>query len=185
MAYPTPANVLNECRSDVNASMSRKTAHVATRRNIADGPGNLLAICWRQWRSERALRKRGIDFRTTDLKAAQAAYAAMTAEQFTAINGRQAWANRRTISRSLAGLLPNHPLQALDLGCGIGESTRVLAALLPPGSSILGIEFAASLVAIAECHTSKSSQLRFVAGSITETLHSAAAQPIASGSIDL
>jgi SAM-dependent methyltransferase len=132
---------------------------------------HLLAVCWRQWRTERSLRKRGIDFRTAVPQDAQHAYSAMTAAEFAAINGRQAWANRRTIARSLSGLVPDRPVTALDLGCGIGESTRVLASLLPKGSQVLGIEFAAPLVEVAREFNSAENgrcDVRFVVGSIVE-----------------
>jgi SAM-dependent methyltransferase len=113
------------------------------------GPGNLLAVCWRQWRAEWALASRGIHFRTTDLSGIAAAYAAMTGEEFEAINGRQDWANWRTIPRSLSGQVPDRPLRVLDLGCGTGGSTRVLAFYCPLGSEITGYELAAPLIEVA------------------------------------
>jgi SAM-dependent methyltransferase len=112
----------------------------------------------------------------------------MTATEFAAINGRQAWANRRTIARSLAGLLPNQPLEAIDLGCGIGESTRVLASLLPPGSQVLGIEFAAPLVEVAREFNSQddsSSEVQFVVGSIVETFNDRDGHAIDASTIDV
>lgn len=42
------------------------------------GPGRLLGVCWRQWRAERALARRGVRFRTTDVAVLAAAYAAMS-----------------------------------------------------------------------------------------------------------
>lgn len=151
---------------------------------------HLPAICWRQWRTERALRRRGVDFRTTDPVKARQAYAAMTPAEFTAINGRQAWANRRTILRSLAGLLPDRPLRAIDLGSGIGSSTMVLADALPPGSMIIGIEFASPLVEIARSQAEASSsasrqKLTFVVGSVTETYCHEEGQPIGDASVDV
>src|SRR6187401_1789868 len=59
------------------------------------GPGNVLAVFWRQRQVERDLARRGIEFRTTDEKAVESAYAAMSDQEFEAINGRQAWANWR------------------------------------------------------------------------------------------
>jgi hypothetical protein len=91
------------------------------------GPGRLLAVAWRQWRTERALARRGVQFRTTDLHAALAAYAAMTDGEFDAINGRQDWANWRTIPRALSGHVPDRPLRVLDLGCGTGSHALGLA----------------------------------------------------------
>lgn len=113
------------------------------------GPGNLLPTCWRQWRTERALAKRGIHFRSVDPATVAAAYAAMAEAEFDAINGRQEWANWRTIPRALSGHVPNGPLTVLDLGCGAGGSTRVLAFHCPTGSSIVGYEMAEPLVAVA------------------------------------
>src|SRR5262245_8177039 len=105
------------------------------------------AVCWRQWRAERALARRGIHFRTTDLDQLAQAYAAMSADEFDAINGRQDWANWRTIPRALhTGKLPQRPLDILDLGCGTGSSTQVLAWHCHPRSRILGYELAAALI---------------------------------------
>ena len=156
----------------------------------AASPGNLAGVFWRQWWTERALRRRGIDFRTTDAAAAQWAYSAMTADEFDAINARQAWANWRTIGRSLDELLPDRPLVAVDLGCGSGESTRVLAHYLPPGSTILGIEFAAPLVAIARNRTLRHvdgspAAVQFVVGSAAETFRDGDGTSLPSGSVDL
>jgi SAM-dependent methyltransferase len=113
------------------------------------GPGNLLGVCWRQWRAERALARRRIHFRSADLSIVATAYAAMTEEEFDAINGRQDWANWRTIPRCLSGHVPNRPLLVLDLGCGTGGSTRALAFYCPRKSRIIGYELAEPLVAIA------------------------------------
>jgi SAM-dependent methyltransferase len=104
------------------------------------GPGNLLAVCWRQWRTERALARRGIHFRSTDPEAVVAAYEAMTESEFEAINGRQEWANWRTISRGLSGHVPDRPLSVVDIGCGVGASTCVLAFYCPIGSQIVGYD---------------------------------------------
>ena len=134
------------------------------------GPGNLPGVVWRQWRVERALKTRGVDFRSDDPAAVAAAYEAMTAAEFDAINGRQAWANWRTIPASLDGLAPNRPLAALDLGCGTGGSTAVLAWLLPGGSDVTGVEFAAPLAAVARTRDyphrgGEPRTVRFVVGS--------------------
>lgn len=68
-------------------------------------------------------------------------YRRMTSAEFIHLNARQAWANWRTISRNLHGNLPtDRPLTVLDLCCGMGESTAVLAWWLPTGSRIVGIE---------------------------------------------
>src|SRR5205809_7859487 len=96
-----------------------------------NGPGRILMVCWRQWRTERALARRGIRFRATSFEQVLAAYAAMTQAEFDAINGPQEWANWRTIPRALSEHVPDRPLRVLDLGCGTGGSTRVLACHRP------------------------------------------------------
>lgn len=107
---------------------------------------HLLKIWWRQKRTERQLKKRGIHFRGTSFDRILAAYAAMTLDEFDAINGPQNWANGRTIPRALSGHVPDRPLRVLDLGCGTGGSTRVLAFYCPPRSHITGYEFAEPLL---------------------------------------
>jgi SAM-dependent methyltransferase len=110
---------------------------------------NLLALYWRRWRTERALAKRGIRFRATDIDQVVAAYAAMTPAEFAAINALQEWANWRAIPRALNEHVPDRPLRVLDLGCGAGGSTQVLAHYCPPGSYITGFEIAEPMIAIA------------------------------------
>lgn len=73
----------------------------------------------------------------------------MTQEEFDAINGPQEWANWRTIPRAMSGHVPDRPLRVLDLGCGTGGSTRVLACYCPAGSHVTGIEIAEPMLAFA------------------------------------
>src|SRR5476649_57631 len=114
-----------------------------------NGPGRLATVCWRQWRTERALARRGVRFRSTALPTVLAAYAAMSQDEFDAINGPQAWANWRTIPRALSGHVPDRQLRVLDLGCGTGSSTSVLAFYCPAGSRITGYELAEPMLAFA------------------------------------
>jgi SAM-dependent methyltransferase len=114
-----------------------------------NGPGRIFAVCWRQWRVERDLARRGIRFRATAFDQVLAAYAAMSEGEFDAINGRQDWANWRTIPRALSGRVPDRPLRVLDLGCGTGSSTLVLAHYCPPGSRLTGYEIAEPLLGFA------------------------------------
>jgi SAM-dependent methyltransferase len=148
------------------------------------GPGNLLGVCWRQWRAERALARRGVHFRTTDVAALAAAYAAMSDAEFDAINGRQDWANWRTIPRALSGHVSDRPLRVLDLGCGSGGSTRVLAFYCPAGSRITGYELAAPLAEIARRRTyahrsGRPADVMFCCQGVTEPL------PDPDGSVDV
>jgi SAM-dependent methyltransferase len=154
------------------------------------GPGNALAVCWRQWRAERALRRRGIRFRDTDPARVAAAYAAMTDGEFAAINGRQDWANWRTIPRALSGHVPDRPLRVLDLGCGTGSSTQVLAFYAPAGSHITGYEFASALLEAARrrsyCHRDgQSARVDFVCQGVTEALRAADGSLLPDRSVDV
>jgi len=154
------------------------------------GPGHLLAVCWRQWRTERRLARRGIHFRSTDSRRVAAAYTAMTAAEFDAINGRQAWANWRTIPRALSGHIPDRPLRVLDLGCGSGTSTRVVAFYCPAGSHITGYEFAEPLLAIARQRDyrrrdGRPAQVDFVCQSVTDPLRQADGTSVPAQAVDL
>lgn len=154
------------------------------------GPGRALAVLWRQWRAERRLARRGVRFRDTEAHAAAAAYAAMTEEEFCAINGRQDWANWRTIPRALSGHVPDRPLRVLDLGCGAGSSTQVLAFYCPAGSLLSGYEMAEPLLALARRRDyrqrgGESARVDFVCQGITQTLRQTDGRPVPDGSVDL
>jgi SAM-dependent methyltransferase len=153
-------------------------------------PAGALAACWRQWRCERSLRRRGIHFRHTDPNIVAAAYAAMTDEEFDAINAPQDWANWRTIPRALNGHVPDRPLQVTDLGCGTGSSTRVLAFYCPPGSSIVGYEMVEALLARARRRTylhrnGRTAAVEFVCQPLTAPFHRPDGSLVADCSIDL
>jgi SAM-dependent methyltransferase len=153
------------------------------------GPGNVLRVCLRQWRAERALARRGVRFRTTSPEQVAAAYNAMSEQEFDAINGRQDWANWRTIPRCLSGHVPDRLLRVLDLGCGTGSSTRVLAFYCPAGSHITGYELAAPLLGIARRrryvhHSGQRAEVDFCCQGVTETLRTPDGTPLADRSVD-
>lgn len=104
-------------------------------------------VAWRQWCAELNLRIRGINFRKTDPAAVARAYGRMREQEFAEVNGRQAWANWRTIPRHLRRLHRPSPWRVIDLGCGQGDSTQVLACCCPPGSRILGLDVVPELLA--------------------------------------
>jgi SAM-dependent methyltransferase len=152
------------------------------------GPGNVLAVCWRQWRAERQLARRGIHFRGTDAEKVASAYQAMSKAEFDAINGRQDWANWRTIPRALSGHVANRPLRILDLGCGTGGSTQVLAWYAPAGSHITGFEFARPLLEFARNRQyrqrdGRNVEVDFVAQGVTCTWCDESGTPIREGSV--
>jgi SAM-dependent methyltransferase len=154
------------------------------------GPGGIVGVCWRQWRTERRLAHRGIFFRATEPARVAAAYAAMTSTEFDAINGPQDWANWRTIPRALSGNVPVRPLRVLDLGCGTGGSTRVLAFYCPCGSHITGYEFTAELLEwsrkrVYRCQDGGAAQVDFVCQGVTETLAEPDGSPVAPAAVDV
>jgi SAM-dependent methyltransferase len=154
------------------------------------GPGHILAVCWRQWRTERDLARRGVHFRLTDPHQVAKAYAAMSAAQFDAINGRQDWANWRTIPRCISGHVPQRPLRIVDLGCGTGSSTRVLAFYAPLGSQVLGFEIAEPLLAIARARSylhrsGQAGHVEFSCQAVTEILRESDGTPVPDGTIDV
>jgi SAM-dependent methyltransferase len=104
-------------------------------------------VAWRQWCAELNLRIRGIDFRKTDPGAVARAYGRMREHEFAEVNGRQAWANWRTIPRHLGRLDRSSAWRVIDLGCGQGDSTQVLACCCPSGSRILGFDVVPELLA--------------------------------------
>jgi SAM-dependent methyltransferase len=154
------------------------------------GPGHALAVCWRQWRAERALARRGVHFRATEPAEVAAAYAAMSDEDFAGINARQDWANWRTIPRGLSGHVPDRALRVLDLGCGSGSSTTVLAFYCPAGSRITGYEMVLPLLEMARrrnyVHRSgKPVQVSFVCQGVTQPFREADGNLVPENSVDL
>jgi len=153
-------------------------------------PGNALRACWRQWRAERTMTWRGLHFRSNDPERVAAAYAAMTAEEFEAINSRQDWANWRTIPRCLSAHVPDRPLRFIDLGCGTGGSTRVLAWYAPAGSRLSGHELVEPLLAIARRRLyldrrGEPALVDFVCQGLTEPLRGADGTAVQEQSVDV
>lgn len=124
----------------MNILFDEETIRLAAQAHLPDT--NIVRISLRQAVGEWTLKWfKHLNFRHGKNEQAVAAYQRMTLEEFDAINARQRWANWRTIPRNLSGRLENRPLRALDLCCGVGQSTEVLAHYLPAGSQILGLEY--------------------------------------------
>jgi SAM-dependent methyltransferase len=136
------------------------------------------------------LARRGIHFRATSAEAVATAYRSMTAAEFNAVNGRQDWANWRTIPRALQGRVADAPLRVLDLGCGTGGSTQVLAGYVPAESHVTGYELAEPLLEFARrrAYANRAGQLSsvdFVCQGVTESLRQADGGMIADASVDV
>jgi SAM-dependent methyltransferase len=154
------------------------------------GPRHALMACWRQWQAERKLAHRGVSFRSTDPDQVAAAYASMNAEEFEAVNGRQDWANWRTIPRCLSRHVPDRPLRIIDLGCGTGSSLRVLAWYAPAGSHLSGHELAAPHLAIARRRVyldrgGEQARVDVICQNLTEPLRQADGTVVADNTVDV
>lgn len=182
------AYVLDNSASEILILDEKNVRTVAYNRM---GRRNILHLAARQAVSEQLTRLRTqLSFRSRQNDGATRAYCAMTAREFEGINARQRWANWRTIARNLSTRVPARPLKALDLCCGVGHSTEVLASFLAPGSRILGLEFNPRFVELARFrHYStvdgKPARVRFRAQSVLETFRDTAGDVIDSASIDL
>jgi len=156
-----------------------------------DSPFALSWMLLRQAGHElRVRRLRGIAFRTARNDEACRAYASLRLWEFEAINERQAWANWRTIRRNLRGHTPRRPVSAIDLCCGTGGSTEVLAYCLEAGSAILGVDADARFVTAARerrylTRRGQAADVRFGCQSVLEPLRDEAREPIPDASVDV
>lgn len=119
-------------------------------RRFAPSHGLIPAVfrqCWTEWRA-RAFQ--GANIRSIENSNVLKAYEKLTPDEFHFVNMRQHWAAWRVIPRSLSSVVIDRPISAIDLCCGIGESTRVLSHFLTPGSRILGIDSDARFIAQAK-----------------------------------
>jgi SAM-dependent methyltransferase len=176
-------------RSGPTVRIDRRTMRRVARARSSEH--NIVSIVVRQAFHEarvRFLRKR--NYRSRDNGAALRAYGGISADDLRGINARQRWANWRVIPQNLGGLLPSGPVRAIDLCCGVGDSTEVLAYYLAPGSDILGIEFNPAFIAAAMRREylderGRPAAVRFRAQSVLDTFRDTLEQPLADGSIDL
>lgn len=169
-----------------------KISEPAIRRAARErGPQEGIAsICFNYAVTAAKLRWRKIIFRQNRNARACEAYCQMRTSEFQALNARQAWANWRTIPRNLSGRLPRRPVFALDLCCGIGDSTEVLAYYCAPGSSLLGLEFNPAFVARARQRVyrhrdGRQAQVRFAVQNVLETFRDGTGNRLANESVDL
>jgi SAM-dependent methyltransferase len=152
---------------------------------------NIVSLFLRQAFYERRVRfLKKVYFRWRENDAAVRAYCAMSPTEFEAINARQRWANWRVIPRNLDGRLPSRAAKAVDLCCGIGHSTDVLAFYLSPGSEVLGLEYNPEFVETARGRDIRdengdSARVRFRAQSVLETFREPDGTPVATDSVDL
>jgi SAM-dependent methyltransferase len=133
---------------------------------------------------------RGVGFRSRVREQVERAYRAMEAWELEGVNARQAWANWRTIPRNLGGHAPAGPVRAMDLCCGTGQSTEVLACYLAPGSWILGLESNPRFLAAARARRYRTfagapARVEFNVQSVLEPFRDASGARIEDHSMDL
>jgi SAM-dependent methyltransferase len=152
---------------------------------------SLLMIFVHQALTETLMRMRkNTSFRRRHNGEACDAYRRMSTDEFKGINARQNWANWRTIPRNLNGNLPNVPVKIVDLCCGIGQSTQVLAYYAASGSEIIGLEFNPEFVALARKREfldehGRLARVKFRTQSVLNTFCWRENQPIEDGYLDL
>jgi SAM-dependent methyltransferase len=154
-------------------------------------PFSLSLILLKQaWYELRFKLRKHLSFRKRINREATAAYALMEPGEFEWINARQQWANWRTIPKMLSGKFPNEPITAVDLCCGTGHSTQVLAYYLPRRSRIIGLEFSPVFVSAARRRryldrSGAIAHVSFRAQSVLEAFRDAEGRVIGSGTVDL
>lgn len=179
---------MNDVHIDSRLQIDRKQLRQLYR---SYGPRYTLPVLlWRQHWAERRLKRGGNRFRTNQNDVARDAYQQMNRNQFVDVNARQAWANWRCIPRSINGRLPDRPLQVIDLCCGTGDSTMVLASCCPPGSTILGLDVIPTFIDYARQRRypdpdGKGTRVSFHVQSVLEPLHQNPETPVDAHSIDL
>jgi SAM-dependent methyltransferase len=176
---PPDGERLHVTRADLGAALA------------AAGPETSLpAIVWSHATTALRLATCGIRYLQHG-SAASDAYRRMTTAEFHLINGRQAWANWRTITYNLSGNLPiDRPLTVLDLCSGTGDSTQVLAWWLPAGSRIIAVELDPRFAAAAskrDYHNRHGDPIAVDVrcASVLETFADADGRPLDAGSVDV
>lgn len=156
------------------------------------GPAHpLILMCMKTTYRELMLRyQRRINIRRRHNDDARSAYRRLGVDDFQTINARQAWANWRIIPRNLSGHLPRRPVVALDLCCGTGDSTAVLAYYCASGSTIVGLDCSRDLLVAARgrsfpCRHGAASSVAFHEQSVLETFRNEQNIPYSSHSVDL
>lgn len=172
-----------------NVQNGRHQGHDGEHDSASSPWRGLLGLVRQRW-IEFRLRRRAIRFRSTDTACVASAYAAMSSTEFDCINAPQEWQNRRVIPRALRALTAPGPWRAIDLGCGSGASTQILAAQLPPASTLIGYDLCPALLERARTrryhdHDGGAIHAAFVQQSIAQPLGDPAGGPLGDATIDV
>ncbi len=150
----------------------------------------LVVLKWRQFRVETI---GGYNFRGQERDFVQRAYDGMGQHTFEIINGAQDWVNWRQIPRAMRGRIPEGAALIVDLGCGPGSSTRIIAWHGAPSWRIIGMDFSEDLIRQARHRvesggfstaSGKQPAVEFVVGSVVEPFRDASGTELADLSVD-
>ncbi len=117
---------------------------------------------------------------------------ALRGDDFHEYNLPQAWVERRQIPLAIRGRIPAHGATVLDLGCGPGTSTEVLAYFADPSWTIIGYDLIDHSIAVARARAERS-EFRNRTGAVIRPVFECqsiarpllrAGLPIASASVD-
>lgn len=143
----------------------------------------------RHWLTGRRVRKRDGNLYTDDRRQLRSVYGRMSAREFEEVNGPQHWWNERAVPTVLRAQTLAAPWRIVDLGCGSGGSSELLLRHAPDGSSLIGYDLCASLLARARQRPwrrlAPAADVQFVAQSITDRLRDPGGQPLADRSVDV
>jgi SAM-dependent methyltransferase len=155
------------------------------------GHPKMSQLIFRQAFVENKLRlRKGVNYRKRQNSGARDAYCKMNLAEFEGINLRQQWSNWRTVPANLRRLEIKRPVFAIDLCCGTGHSTEVLACYLPEGSKILGLDFNPSFIQQAReseyvNQNGKPTEVKFNAQSVLEVFCDDRGAEVEAASVDL
>ncbi len=162
----------------------------AIRHTARQRSGNIFFILLRRAFSDLMVTLQDKSFRNRPNDQACQAYCAMDMDQFDGINALQNWANWRTLPENLNQRLPSAPVRIIDLCCGTGQSTEVLAHYAAPGSRILGLEYNPRFLERARSRdypgeNGDPANVSFNAQSVLETFRDETQQRLPESSVDL
>ncbi|MDX2148171.1 MAG: class I SAM-dependent methyltransferase [Planctomycetota bacterium] len=144
------------------------------------------------WIKARGKRIKGQGLIGADSWSVATGFESLSPRDFETYNLPQNWVERRTIPRALNRRVPAHNARVIDLGCGPGFSTRIIAHFAQPSWNILGFDFVAHYIAEASRHAAAGTirnrdnliiRPTFRVQSITETLATDSG-PLEASSID-
>jgi len=98
------------------------------------------------WTKARGRRIKGQGMIGAPAGVVQDGFSGLAADGFEEYNLPQAWVESRMIPQALHGRVPRAGARILDLGCGPGTSTRLLAHFADPSWFILGMDLTPALI---------------------------------------